>query len=145
MSAALQEARKALIKDEVPVGAVVVFEGKIIAHAHNSPISRHDPTAHAEILALRKAAKSIKNYRLINAEIYVTIEPCIMCMGSIIHARIKRLVFGACDKKTGAAGSVFNLSSDKRLNHPVEVVSGIMEEECRSIIQEFFLKKRVPQ
>ena len=142
MRAALEQARAALKQDEVPVGAIVVKDGEIISQAFNSPITLHDPTAHAEILALRKAGQRLNNYRLIDAEIYVTIEPCFMCMGALIHARIKRLIFGTYDLKAGAAGSVFDLTCHARLNHTLEVTSGVLEQECRELIQHFFRERR---
>ena len=143
MTAALKEARKAGAKDEVPVGAVLVADdGGILAKAHNLTIHDSDPSAHAEILALRKASRKLKNYRLLNTTLYVTIEPCVMCMGAIIHARVARLVFGAADLKWGAAGSLFNLAADRRLNHQMEIVMGVLDGECREIIQDFFKSKR---
>lgn len=143
MTAALKEARKAGAKDEVPVGAVLVADdGGILAKAHNLTIHDCDPSAHAEILALRKASRKLKNYRLLNTTLYVTIEPCVMCMGAIIHARVARLVFGAADPKWGAAGSLFNLAADRRLNHQMEIVMGVLDGECREIIQDFFKSKR---
>ena len=142
MTAALVEAKTALEKGEVPVGAVLVTEGVIIASGYNSSIMLNDPTAHAEMIALRQGGKNLENYRFLNAELYVTVEPCIMCMGAMLHARIKRLVFGAYDQRVGAAGSIFDLSCDKRLNHKIEVRSGVLEQECRDIIQNFFRDKR---
>ena len=142
MRAALEQARAALTQDEVPVGAIVVLDGEIISRAFNSPITLQDPTAHAEILALRTAGQRLNNYRLINAELYVTIEPCIMCMGALIHARIKRLIFGTHDLKAGAAGSVFDLTRHARLNHTIAVTSGVLEQECRELIQQFFSERR---
>jgi len=142
MGAALEEARKAHALQEVPVGAVLVLDHEIIARGHNSTIALHDPTAHAEIVALRRAGSKLGNYRLVGAELFVTVEPCIMCMGALIHARIKRLVFGTRDPRTGAAGSVFDLSHDKRLNHRVAVHAGVLETACRDMIQDFFRAKR---
>jgi tRNA(adenine34) deaminase len=142
MRAAIEQSRAALKQDEVPVGAVVVKDGEIISQAFNSPITLHDPTAHAEILALRKAGQRLNNYRLINAELYVTVEPCFMCMGALIHARIKRLIFGTYDLKAGAAGSVFDLTHHARLNHTIDVTSGVLEQECRELIQHFFRQRR---
>ena len=142
MRAAIEQARTALKQDEVPVGAIVVKDGEIISQAFNSPITLHDPTAHAEILALRKAGQRLNNYRLIDAEIYVTIEPCFMCMGALIHARIKRLIFGTYDLKAGAAGSVIDLTHHARLNHTIEVTSGVLEPECRELMQHFFRQRR---
>jgi tRNA(adenine34) deaminase len=139
MKQALSEAEKGSSMGEVPVGAVLASpEGQIVAKAYNQPIALGDPTAHAEILAIRKAGLFFRNYRLNNVTLVVTLEPCLMCMGAAINARIARLVFGTVDPKAGAAVSLYNLSEDKRLNHRIEVVSGIMEEECRSLIQDFF-------
>ena len=143
MKIALSEAGKAGQKSEVPIGAVLVAEdGEILSACHNQTISLHDPTAHAEILALRQAAQKTKNYRLLKTTLYVTIEPCVMCMGAIVHARISALVFGATDPKWGGAGSLYNLAADNRLNHQVEIIQGICEDECRDLMQEFFRSKR---
>ena len=128
-----------------PVGAVIVYENKIIGEGWNQPIASDDPTAHAEIMALRDAGKKIGNYRLPNATIYVTLEPCTMCAGAIIHARLAKLVYAVDDPKTGACGSVFNLLQNEELNHRVEIVKGVMEEGCRSLIQSFFEEKRAKQ
>jgi len=144
MRPALEEAKKAGQKDEVPVGAVVVTEkGKILSSAHNQVIDLCDPTAHAEILVIRKAASKVQNYRLLNTTLYVTVEPCIMCMGAIIHARISTVVFGAFDPKWGAAGSLYNFSDDTRLNHQLEIVPGICKDECKALMQDFFRSKRI--
>jgi len=143
MKQALSEAEKGSSMGEVPVGAVLASpEGQIVAKAYNQPIALGDPTAHAEILAIRKAGLFFRNYRLNNTTLVVTLEPCLMCMGAAINARIARLVFGTVDPKAGAAVSLYNLAEDKRLNHRIEVVSGIMEEECRSLIQDFFRVRR---
>lgn len=143
MDLALAQARKAAAAGEVPVGAVVVSDsGEILAAAHNSPIALHDPTAHAEILALRQAAAKAGNYRLPGATLYVTIEPCLMCVGAMIQARIKRLVFGAPDTKAGACVSLYRLPEDQRLNHRLEVTGGVRETECRELLQEFFQTRR---
>ena len=142
MRAAIEQAHAALKQNEVPVGAIVVKDGEIISQAFNSPITLQDPTAHAEILALRNAGQRLNNYRLINAELYVTIEPCFMCMGALIHARIKRLIFGTYDLKAGAAGSVFDLTHHARLNHTIDVTSGVLEQECRELMQHFFRQRR---
>lgn len=143
MKQALSEAEKGSSMGEVPVGAVLASpEGQIVAKAYNQPITLGDPTAHAEILAIRKAGLFFQNYRLNDTTLVVTLEPCLMCMGAAINARIARLVFGAVDPKAGAAVSLYNLAGDKRLNHRIEVVSGIMEEECRSLIQDFFRVRR---
>ena len=143
MELALEEARNAQAAGEVPVGAIVVTQnGIVIGRGWNRPISSHDPTAHAEILALREAARYAANYRLTGMTLYCTMEPCIMCAAAIVHARIARLVFGAPDPKAGAAGSLYNVVTDSRLNHQVEVTSGIREPECRQLLQEFFAWKR---
>lgn len=142
MRVAIEQARTALEQAEVPVGAIVVKDGEIISRAFNSPITLQDPTAHAEILALRNAGQRLNNYRLPGAEMYVTIEPCFMCMGALIHARIKRLIFGTYDPKAGAAGSVFDLTNHARLNHTIKVTSGVLEQECRELIQHFFKERR---
>jgi tRNA(adenine34) deaminase len=143
MRLALEEARSAGRINEVPVGAVLVSEsGEVLASAHNRPILNKDPTAHAEILALRRGAEKLQNYRLLNTTLYVTIEPCFMCMGALIHARVARLVYGAADPKWGAAGSLYDIGHDPRLNHQLEVVSGVCEEECREIMQAFFRSRR---
>ena len=144
MGKALVEAKKGLEKGEVPVGALIAgSDGEILAKAHNQPISLRDPTAHAEILALRAAGIRCSNYRLEDAILIVTVEPCAMCMGAALNARIARLVFGCFDPKSGAAGSLYDLSSDDRLNHKIEVISGIREEECRNLIQDFFKARRI--
>ena len=144
MRLALQEAKKAGQFDEVPVGAVLVSEaGEVLAAARNRTIELCDPTAHAEVMALREAAGKTRNYRLLNTTLYVTIEPCPMCMGALVHARVARLVFGAKDPKWGAAGSLYNVAQDRRLNHQVEVIAGICEPECRELVQEFFRRKRM--
>ena len=143
MSLALNEANEGLSKGEVPVGAVLVTQqGDIVARAHNQPIALNDPTAHAEILVMRKAGKALGNYRLTDTILVVTIEPCLMCMGAALNARISRLVFGAFDPKSGAAGSLYNLATDNRLNHRIEVISGIMEKECSRLLQDFFRVRR---
>ena len=143
MLTAIYEAEKAQLRDEVPIGATIFSSsGKMIAKAHNQVVTREDPTAHAEVLALRQACRKMGNYRLPGTTLYVTVEPCPMCMGAIIHARIERIVFGAFDVKWGAAGSLYNMASDVRLNHRVEVVSGILEIPCRQLMQDFFRSKR---
>jgi tRNA(adenine34) deaminase len=143
MAMALDEARKAARMDEVPVGAVLVDgEGSILARTHNQPISLCDPSAHAEMLAIRTGGERVGNYRLTGATLYSTIEPCIMCMGGVIHARLSRVVFGALDPKWGAAGSLYDFASDARLNHTLEVVSGVCENEATEIIRDFFRNKR---
>ena len=143
MKIALEEAQKAYLRGEVPVGAVLVREGDILARTHNSPIMRNDPSAHAEMLALRQAGEKFGNYRLTGAELYVTLEPCVMCAGAIIQARLSRVIFGARDPKCGAVVSLYNILADKRLNHQVEITEGILPEECGEIISRFFQQKRV--
>ena len=143
MKIALAEAEKGAEMGEVPVGAILVSEsGQILAASFNRTISQADPSAHAEILALRMACRKIKNYRLLNTTLYVTIEPCIMCMGAIIHARVGTVVYGAPDPRWGGAGSLYNFAIDNRLNHRPEVIGGICEDDCRKIIQTFFREKR---
>jgi len=143
MKIALAEAEKGAKMGEVPVGAALVSKsGQILAVSPNRTIGLADPSAHAEILVLRMACQKIKNYRLLNTTLYVTIEPCIMCMGAIIHARVGRVVYGAPDHKWGGAGSLYNFATDNRLNHRPEVIGGICEDECRKIIQTFFRAKR---
>ena len=142
MDLALAEARKAKLAGEVPVGAVIVSSGAVIGRGFNQPVSGNDPTSHAEIIALREAARHQRNYRLSNAMMYCTVEPCIMCAGAIVHARIARLVFGTPDPKAGSAGSIYNVLTDPRLNHRVDVISGICEDECAAILREFFESRR---
>ncbi|MDO9109455.1 MAG: tRNA adenosine(34) deaminase TadA [Desulfatirhabdiaceae bacterium] len=143
MKLALCQAAAAFQAEEVPVGAVLISEsGTVLAATHNQTISLSDPTAHAEILALRHAANKIQNYRLLNTTLYVTVEPCMMCMGAIIHARVCRLVYGARDSRWGAAGSLYDLSADNRLNHSLDVIAGVCETECREILQRFFRDRR---
>jgi tRNA(adenine34) deaminase len=145
MQRAFELAQKAKTQDEVPVGAVIVLEDQIIGEGWNQPISSNDPSAHAEIMALRDAGNNIGNYRLPEATMYVTLEPCAMCAGALVHARLAKLVYAADDPKTGACGSVFNLLQSEELNHKVEIEKGIMEEECRNLIQTFFKQKRAKQ
>lgn len=144
MDKAIAEARKAGAKDEVPIGCVIVRDGKIIARGHNLRESRQDPAAHAELLAIRKAARRLGSWRLLDCTLYVTLEPCTMCMGAIVLARIPTVVFGCFDPKGGAAGSLFDLSNDPRLNHCVELMSRVCETECSSMLSDFFreLRKR---
>jgi tRNA(adenine34) deaminase len=142
MREALSLAREAGSLDEVPVGAVVVREGKIVGRGFNQPILSHDPTAHAEVMALRDAAKNLGNYRLPGCELYVTLEPCMMCSGAIMHARIGRVVFGARDTKTGVAGSVLDLYAESRLNHHASIEGGVLADECGSLLSGFFAAKR---
>jgi len=143
MRQALAEAQLAAREDEVPVGAVLVtLDGAVLARAHNHTIARCDPTGHAEIIALREASQAVGNFRLLNTTIYVTIEPCIMCVGALLQARVARIVFGAWDPKWGGAGSLYNLADDARLNHTISVQGGVLEEECRTVMQDFFGSKR---
>jgi tRNA(adenine34) deaminase len=143
MRLALAQARLALQQGEVPVGAVVVHDGEILSSAHNRPIGAQDPSAHAEMLAIRGAAARVGNYRLTGTTLYVTLEPCIMCAGAMIQARISRLVYGAADPKGGAAASLYRLLQDERLNHRVDVTCGILEENCAEILSGFFRGKRI--
>jgi len=142
MRAALALAEQARGAGEVPVGAVVVRDGVVIGSGFNSPIGRHDPSAHAEILALRAAAAALGNYRLSGCTLYVTLEPCVMCSGAILHARIGRVVYGAPDPKTGACGSVLNLFAEGRLNHHTAVAGGVLAEDCGRLLKGFFLERR---
>ena len=142
MRDALEQARRALDAGEVPVGAVVVHEGRIVGTGFNQPITRNDPTAHGEIVALRAAARTLGNYRLTGATLYVTVEPCLMCAGALVHARIGTLVYGASEPRAGVVHSVMRALDHPSLNHRVEVVSGVLEDDCRSIIQRFFKEKR---
>src|SRR3989339_969191 len=145
MRAALELARQAEQAGEVRVGAVVVKDGVIIGRGSNAPIGRHDPSAHAEMLALRDAAQNVGNYRLVGCELYVTLEPCLMCVGAMFHARIARVIFGASDPKTGAAGSVLDLFEEQRLNHHAEVLGGVLAAECGSVLSQFFAARRAQQ
>jgi len=146
MDLALSEARRAGGMGEVPVGAIVInSDGEVIGRGYNHPISADDPTAHAEIVALREASRTIGNYRLTGACLYCTIEPCTMCAGAIIHARVARVVFGAADPKAGAAGSLYNILTDPRLNHSVELIRGVCDSECAALLQEFFKVRRSNQ
>jgi tRNA(adenine34) deaminase len=143
MKIAMTEAEKAQKKGEVPIGAVLVADNKdVLAADHNQTITLNDPTAHAEILALRSAAAKVRNFRLLNTTLYVTVEPCPMCMGAAIHARVSQVVFGAADPKWGAAGSLYNFAHDRRFNHQFEVVEGICEADCKKLMQDFFRHKR---
>lgn len=142
MKDALKEAQKAYEKLEVPVGCVIVKDGKIIARAHNQKETKLDTTKHAEILAIQKASKKLESWRLIDCEMYVTLEPCSMCAGAIINSRIKKVYIGALDEKTGAAGSVLNLFEDYTFNHKVEIEKGIMQQECEEILKNFFKELR---
>ena len=142
MTLAIKQAVKADTEGEVPVGAVIVKDGQLIARAHNQPISTNDATAHAEIQLLRAAGKHQKNYRLIDTTIYVTLEPCAMCLGAMMHARIARMVFGASDLKTGVCGSLIDLTSKSFFNHEIEINGGILEKECKKLLQSFFKSRR---
>ncbi|WP_371720231.1 tRNA adenosine(34) deaminase TadA [Acidobacterium sp. S8] len=142
MQAALEEARFAAAAGEVPIGAVIVLNGEVIAHGQNRVLRDVDPTAHAEIVAMRAAAYVVGNYRLLNCELYVTLEPCAMCSGAMIHARLARLVYGAADPKAGAAGSVLEVLNHPKLNHKMPVTSGVLSEECGTILKEFFRSRR---
>jgi len=142
MRAALAEARAGLAAGEVPVGAVVVLDDVIIGQAHNAPIAHGDPTAHAEVLALREAARKVGNYRLPRATLYATLEPCVMCCGAVIQARIPRVVYGAADPKAGAVASRYRLLDDGPSNHRVETVPGVLEAECGALLREFFEARR---
>ena len=145
MRAALDLARQAEVSGEVPVGALVVKEGEIIGRGFNAPISRHDPSAHAEMMALRDAAQKIGNYRLVDCELFVTLEPCLMCAGAIMHARIARVIFGASDLKTGACGSMLDVFAEQRLNHHATVVGGVLADECGQMLSNFFAVRRAQQ
>ena len=145
MRVALALARQAELSGEVPVGAIVVKDGTIIGRGSNAPINRHDPSAHAELLALREAAQHLGNYRLVGCELFVTLEPCVMCVGAMFHARIARVVFGASDFKTGACGSVLNLFAEQRLNHHAEMTAGVLAEECGQMLSDFFAARRAQQ
>ncbi len=142
MRAALREAKRASQENEVPVGAVVAREGRIISRAHNQPLGLKDPTAHAEILALRRAARRVGNYRLPGCTLYVTIEPCAMCAGAIVQARLRRVVYGADDPKAGACGSALRVLNHPAVNHSAEVSRGVLSPECRAILREFFARRR---
>lgn len=142
MQLAYAQAQHARTLGEVPVGAVVVKDGQVIASGYNHPIGRHDPTAHAEIMALRAAAEILGNYRLPGCELYVTLEPCIMCSGAMMHARLSRVIYGASDPKTGACGSVLNLFEQEKLNHHTSITGGVMAEECGELLKDFFASRR---
>lgn len=142
MHLALDQAKQGEAAGEVPVGAVLVKDDQLIAEAFNQPITLCDPTAHAEILTLRSAATSLQNYRLVNTTLYVSLEPCAMCAMALIHARVERVVFGASDPKTGAAGSVYSILGTDQLNHKIKVTSSVLADECATILQDFFKRKR---
>ena len=142
MQCAITEANIAKDKGEVPVGSIIIQNNQIIAKAHNCPILKNDPTAHAEIEVLRKAGEKLQNYRLAKTTLYVTLEPCAMCLGAMIHARIERVVFGASDSKSGIYGSTMNLSSESIFNHKISVSGGVLEHECKDILQSFFKLRR---
>ncbi|WP_353431781.1 tRNA adenosine(34) deaminase TadA [Polynucleobacter sp. MWH-UH23A] len=142
MQQAIEQAQLAALEGEVPVGAVLVRNGKVISKAFNRPITHHDPSAHAEMLALRAAAKAEENYRLPGSTLYVTLEPCTMCAGAMLHARVERVVYGAPDPKTGAAGSVLDVFSSKQINHQTTVEGGVMGEECGQLLRSFFKERR---
>jgi len=142
MEQALLLAKSAAENAEVPVGALVTLDNDIVGTGENSPIKNNDPSAHAEIIALRNAAKYLKNYRIPGTTLYVTLEPCVMCMGAIIHARVERVVFGAYDPKTGAAGSLYSIGNDNLLNHHLEIIGGICKNECSDLLKDFFKARR---
>lgn len=145
MRHALELASQSQAAGEVPVGAVVVKDGEIVGRGFNAPISRHDPSAHAEMMALRDAAQRLGNYRLVDCELFVTLEPCLMCAGAIMHARIARVVYGASDPKTGTCGSVLDAFAERRLNHHTEVTGGVLAEECGAMLSNFFAMRRAQQ
>jgi tRNA(adenine34) deaminase len=142
MRRALELAAQAQAAGEVPVGAVIVKNGAIVAEGYNRPIGTHDPTAHAEIIAMRTAGQALGSYRLLDTTLYVTLEPCAMCAGAMIHARIKQLVFGAADPRAGAAGSIFNIARHEALNHRMEITGGVLAEECGAVLRNFFIARR---
>ncbi|MBP1037325.1 tRNA adenosine(34) deaminase TadA [Serratia fonticola] len=142
MRQALSLAQRAQEEGEVPVGALLVLDNQVIGEGWNRPIGRHDPTAHAEIMALRQGGAVLQNYRLLNATLYVTLEPCVMCAGAMVHSRIRRLVYGAADKKTGAVGSLVDILRHPGMNHQVEIVSGVLAEECAATLSNFFRMRR---
>ncbi len=145
MRLALDQAHNAWLVGEVPVGAVILRDGQVLATGYNRPITTHDPTAHAEIVALRHAASLLENYRLPDCELYVTLEPCAMCAMALLHARFKRVVFGAADPKTGAAGSVLDLFAEPRLNHQTDLVGGVLAGPCGDLLRTFFVERRAQQ
>lgn len=143
MGLAIEQAKLAAAKGEVPVGAILVHNEQVIGRGFNQPISLHDPSAHAEMMAIREAAKSFENYRIPESTLYVTLEPCTMCCGAMLHARVKRVVFGAADPKTGMAGSVSDLFAIKQINHQTEVRGGVLAGECGELLREFFRQRRL--
>ena len=145
MTEALKEAQRAFKEGEVPIGAVAVYKNQIIGRGHNQTEQLHDPTAHAEIIAITAAANALNSWRLKDVVIYSTIEPCIMCAGALVLARVKKIVFGAHDEKFGGCGSIFNIVKEKRLNHRIEVIEGVLKEEAVALMKEFFKKKRLPR
>lgn len=145
MAQALEQAQKAWDSEEVPVGAVLVRNGEVVAVGFNQPIGSHDPTAHAEIMALRAAAQVLGNYRLPGCDLYVTLEPCAMCAGAMMHARLSRVIFGAPDPKTGACGSIIDLFAQENLNHHTEVVGGVLAQQCGALLKNFFAQRRQMQ
>jgi len=142
MHEAIKEAQKAYEKDEVPIGAVAVFKNQIIGRGHNQTERLKDPTAHAEIIAITAAANALNSWRLKDVTVYTTVEPCIMCAGALVLARVKKIIFGVRDEKFGGCGSVFNIVNEKRLNHRIEIIEGILKDECFSLLKSFFKKKR---
>jgi len=142
MNEALKEAQKAYEADEVPIGAVAVYKNQIIGRGHNRTEHLHDPTAHAEIIAITAAANALGSWRLENVDVYTTVEPCIMCAGALVLARVKRIIFGARDEKFGGCGSIFNIVNEQKLNHQIEVVEGLLKEQAVSLMKRFFEKKR---
>jgi len=142
MQQALEQAKLAALAGEVPVGAVLVRDGEVLSQAFNKPISNHDPSAHAEMLALRAAAHQDENYRLPGTTLYVTLEPCVMCAGALMHARVERVVYGAPDPKTGSAGSALDVFSVKQINHQTRIEGGLMSEECGQVLKDFFKERR---
>lgn len=145
MGRALEQAQQARAVGEVPVGAVLVRDGQIVAVGYNQPIGAHDPTAHAEIMALRAAAQVLGNYRLPGCDLYVTLEPCTMCAGAMMHARLSRIIFGAPDPKTGACGSIVDLFGQEKLNHHTEVIGGVLAQQCSALLKDFFVERRQMQ
>ena len=143
MGLAIQEAKRAALMGEVPVGAVLVKDGQVIASGHNQPIGLRDPSAHAEICALRAGSLALDNYRLVECEMYVTLEPCLMCSGAILQARLKKVIFGAFDEKIGAAGSVLNVFENPSLNHQTQIEAGVLKEECAALLKDFFKDRRL--